>query len=298
MGVLDQIIDLGLRPQAPPTSDQLSEFSEKLDFDLDSDLKEFVFSSDGASGFIGDDVFVQLWSLDDMTSLNPYYDDIEQCKDLFFFGTDGSNKGYAFVKATGEVVSIDFLEIGRVDPLPQGASFMDFLLHARRNGNYARLATEVTLRLAMPEDSETVANLIYEAFVPFRSEYTDGAFEYTTPNADAIQPRFEEGPIWIAEINGEPVGTVSGMPDGDRFYIRSMAIKPSAQRNGVGQRLLDVLESHARGAGFEKLYLYTTHVLPGAKRLYEKNGFYVLRETAPEEWFDMGGLEMEKDLRS
>jgi hypothetical protein len=30
--------------------------------------------------------------------------------------------------------------------------------------------------------------------------------------------------------------------------------------------------------------------------LYEKNGFYVLRETAPEEWFDMGGLEMEKDL--
>jgi hypothetical protein len=37
-------------------------------------------------------------------------------------------------------------------------------------------------------------------------------------------------------------------------------------------------------------------VLPGAKRLYEKNGFYVLRETPPEEWYDMGGLEMEKKL--
>jgi hypothetical protein len=30
--------------------------------------------------------------------------------------------------------------------------------------------------------------------------------------------------------------------------------------------------------------------------LYEKNGFYVLRETPPEEWHDMGGLEMEKKI--
>ena len=160
----------------------------------------------------------------------------------------------------------------------------------------AELKPEVNVRLAVPDDSETVASLLYEAFVPFRSEYTDGAFEYTTPKADAIRPRFDEGPIWIAEVDSEPVGTVSGMREGERFYIRSMAIKPSAQRGGIGQKLLDALEAHARENGFEKLYLYTTPVLPGGKRLYEKNGFYVLRETEPEEWFDMGGLEMEKDL--
>ncbi len=162
--------------------------------------------------------------------------------------------------------------------------------------NNARLAPAVTLRLATADDSQTVSVLIYEAFAPFRSEYTDGAFEYTTPNADAIRPRFDEGPIWIAELDGEAVGTVSGLPEGDRFYVRSMAIKPSAQRAGIGQKLLDALESYARERGFEKLYLYTTYVLPGAKRLYEKNGFYVLRETDPEEWYDMGGLEMEKQL--
>ena len=60
--------------------------------------------------------------------------------------------------------------------------------------------------------------------------------------------------------------------------------------------MLETLEAVARGAGYKKLYLYTTFVLPGAKQLYEKNGFYVLRETAPEEWHDMGGLEMEKIL--
>lgn len=159
-----------------------------------------------------------------------------------------------------------------------------------------RKVSELKIKLAGPDDSETIAALIYEAFAPFEAEYTAGAFEYTTPKADAIRPRFEEGPIWIAELDGEAVGTVSGLPDGERFYIRSMAIKPSAQRHGIGQKLLDVLEAHARAEGFEKLYLYTTYVLPGAQRLYEKNGFYVLRETPAEEWFDMAGLEMEKKL--
>ena len=152
------------------------------------------------------------------------------------------------------------------------------------------------MRLATLDDSETVADLIHEAFSPFESEYTAGAFEYTTPNADAIRPRFDEGPIWIAQMDSEAVGTVSGLPDDQRFYIRSMAVKPTVQRGGIGQRLLDELEKYAREKGFEKLYLYTTFVLPGARRLYEKNGFYVLRETPPEEWYDMGGLEMEKSL--
>ncbi|HVF47021.1 MAG TPA: GNAT family N-acetyltransferase, partial [Pyrinomonadaceae bacterium] len=94
----------------------------------------------------------------------------------------------------------------------------------------------------------------------------------------------------------EAVGTVSGLPEEERFYIRSMAVKPAAQGKRIGQKLLDALEKHARGSDFRKLYLYTTFVLPGARPLYEKNGFYVVRETPPEEWFGMGGIEMEKEL--
>src|SRR5688572_24934787 len=107
------------------------------------------------------------------------------------------------------------------------------------------MGSDVRLRLGSTDDSQVVSDLIYEAFAPFESEYTPGAFEYTTPKADEIRPRFEEGPIWIADLNGEAVGTVSGLPDGDRFYIRSMAIRPSTQRAGIGQRLLDALETYA-----------------------------------------------------
>ncbi|MEP6787504.1 MAG: GNAT family N-acetyltransferase [Acidobacteriota bacterium] len=157
--------------------------------------------------------------------------------------------------------------------------------------------SEPEIRLAVPGDEEVISSLIFEAFVPFREQYTDGAFEYTAASSETIRSRFPEGPIWLAYLGGEAVGTVSGLPEEERFYIRSMAIKPTAQRVGIGQKLLGSLEAYARERGFTKLFLYTTFVLPGAKLLYEKNGFYVLRETAPEEWFEMGGLEMEKELK-
>ena len=152
------------------------------------------------------------------------------------------------------------------------------------------------IRRATPDDTATISALIYEAFAPFKSEYTAEAFAYTTPAADVIRERFAEGPIWVAVDGDLIIGTVSGLPEPDRFYIRSMAVKPMAQGSGVGQRLLATLEEFARDASYSKLYLYTTFVLPGAKRLYEKNGFYVLRETTPEEWCNMAGLEMEKEL--
>jgi GNAT superfamily N-acetyltransferase len=155
---------------------------------------------------------------------------------------------------------------------------------------------EIEVRRAVPDEAGVISQLIREAFGPFESQYTADGFEYTTPDAGRVGERFAEGPIWAAFENGSMVGTVSGLPEPDRFYIRSMAIKPIAQRAGIGQKLLETLETFAREAGFRKLYLYTTFVLPGAKRLYEKNGFHVLRETSPEEWCNMGGLEMEKEL--
>lgn len=154
----------------------------------------------------------------------------------------------------------------------------------------------IEIRLATEGDAEVISGLILEAFAPFKEQYTDGAFEYTTPGADVIRGRVSEGPTWLAIDDGEALGTVSGLPEEGSLYIRSMAVRPAVQGRRVGQTLLDALEGYARDKGFRRLYLYTTFVLPGARRLYEKNGFRVTRETLPEEWFDMGGFEMEKVL--
>jgi GNAT superfamily N-acetyltransferase len=157
-------------------------------------------------------------------------------------------------------------------------------------------APQLEIRLASPGDEDVIERLIAAAFGPYRDLYTADAFDYTAIKADGIRGRFAEGPIWLAYDGAEPVGTVSGLADGERFYIRSMGVATDAQGRGVGQQLLNELEAYARSHGFKRLYLYTTFVLPAAKPLYEKNGFYILRETPPEEWFGMGGIEMEKVL--
>ena len=160
----------------------------------------------------------------------------------------------------------------------------------------AKKASRLDIRLAGPGDEETIARLLLEAFEPFRGEYTPGGFNETTASAEVVRERLESAKIWIAYDDAEAVGTVASLPEPERIYVRSMAVTPKAQGLGVGQALLETVEADARERGFKKLYLYTTFVLPGAQPLYEKNGFVVTRETAPEEWHDMGGIEMEKDL--
>jgi len=160
----------------------------------------------------------------------------------------------------------------------------------------AKRVSQLEVRLAGPGDEEIVARLLVEAFEPYREQYTPGGFADTTATAEVVRERFETARVWLAFDNDEAVGTVTALPENDSVYIRSMAVTPNAQGRGVGQRLLETLEADSRGRGFKRLYLYTTFVLPGAQPLYEKNGFVVTRETAPEEWHDMGGVEMEKNL--
>jgi len=159
-------------------------------------------------------------------------------------------------------------------------------------------APRLEVRFAGPGDEATVARLLLEAFEPYRERYTPGGFADTTASEDVVRERFDTGRVWLAFDGDEAVGTVTAFPDdrGYGVYIRSMAVTPKAQGAGVGQKLLDALEQDARDRGETHLRLYTTYVLPAAQPLYEKNGFVVIRDTAPEEWHDMGGVEMEKIL--
>ena len=108
--------------------------------------------------------------------------------------------------------------------------------------------------------------------------------------------RFAEGPMWVAELDNEVVGTVSLTTEPEGLYVRSMAIKPAAQRLGIAKRLLDIIDDHAAANGYERIFLYTSYFIPGAKELYEKQGYQWVRDTAAEEWHGTLGLEMDKTV--
>lgn len=148
----------------------------------------------------------------------------------------------------------------------------------------------------MPEDADAIAEILREAFAPFESLYTAGAFAATVISPEKIRERFnEDGAIWKVLKNGKTVGTVSAVPDGKRLYIRSMAVSPAAQGSGIGRKLLETVENYAARNGFEKMFLYTTPYLPAAIRLYEQNGFE-RGEMKTEGFFGTPYFAMEKKL--
>jgi GNAT superfamily N-acetyltransferase len=155
---------------------------------------------------------------------------------------------------------------------------------------------DVNIRLAKPSEADAVAEVLSAAFAEFEDNYTAEALAYVTPKADEVRGRFAEGPIWIAAMGDELVGTVSVVPEPEWLYIRSMAVLPAAQGRGVGGRLLAAVENYADEIGMETLFLYTTPFSNDAIRLYEKNGFIKGRETTADEWCGTPGLEMWKYL--
>jgi len=156
------------------------------------------------------------------------------------------------------------------------------------------MSSTVDVRLAVPADAEAIANILAEAFGEYRENYTPEAFEVVTPASSEIAKRFGEGPQWVAEINGEIVGTVSVTTEPEGLYIRSMAVSPSAQGNGVGHKLMDAVNGFADESDHERIFLYTTYFVPGAKQFYESHGYKWVRDTTAEEWYGTPGLEMDR----
>lgn len=116
-----------MRCGPPPRENEVNRLLSKLDFDPDGDFIVWIQSCSEAAGFISSEEYIQFWNVDDLIALNPYYDDINEAKELFFFGSDGSNLGYAFDKNNGNVVAIDFLDIGDSEPAHVAHSFLEFM---------------------------------------------------------------------------------------------------------------------------------------------------------------------------
>ncbi|WP_426041963.1 GNAT family N-acetyltransferase [Brevundimonas sp. TWP2-3-4b1] len=82
------------------------------------------------------------------------------------------------------------------------------------------------------------------------------------------------GVIFIAERDGEAIGCCSLMlmPDGG-YEVGKMAVAADAQGLGLGRRLLEACETHARTAGAPRLYLETNGAQTHAIALYDRFGF-------------------------
>ena len=153
------------------------------------------------------------------------------------------------------------------------------------------------IRLADSSDASTVAKLISQSFLEYKSSYTYEAFAATCPARIEVENRMSEGPIWIAIEDETVVGTVSGVPVGNALLVRSLAVLPSERGQGTGELLLDRVENYAHENGYTRLVLSTTPFLTPAIRLYEQFGFRRSSE-GPSDRLGTPIFTMVKELKS
>jgi ribosomal protein S18 acetylase RimI-like enzyme len=82
------------------------------------------------------------------------------------------------------------------------------------------------------------------------------------------------GKLWAAEAAGRVAGMIATRPlGGDAWEICRLYVLPSLHGSGLGHRLLDIAEAHARAAGAVRLMLWSDTRFDRAHRFYEKRGY-------------------------
>ena len=96
------------------------------------------------------------------------------------------------------------------------------------------------------------------------------------PELRALASYYEAagGALWIAEADTQVVGMIATHPlEAGAWEICRVYVLPTQHGGGLGHRLLDIAEAHARDAGATRLVLWSDTRFERAHRFYEKRSY-------------------------
>lgn len=138
---------------------------------------------------------------------------------------------------------------------------------------------------------------VYAAEYGWNADYEGLVARIVADFAEDHDPHLER--VWIAEVDGRPVGCVMCVRDEapGAARLRLLLVEPDARGLGIGDRLVSAVIEFARGVGYRELLLWTNDVLTAARRIYQRHGFVLLAEK-PHRSFgaDLVGQDWRLDL--
>ncbi len=151
----------------------------------------------------------------------------------------------------------------------------------------------IRIRGLQPEDSVTaITELLHVAYAPLAAM----GFKYLATHQDeaTTQRRLQSGISIVAELDGVIVGTVTlRAPKAESrcaWYSQSgvwsfgqFAVRPDLARNGLGTRLMSVIEESALQHGATELALDTAEGATHLIRWYERLGFRLIQHVSWDE---------------
>ncbi|MFJ2826984.1 GNAT family N-acetyltransferase [Streptomyces sp. NPDC087263] len=160
---------------------------------------------------------------------------------------------------------------------------------------------DVVLREPGPGDLGWIVQrnaALYAAEYGWNTDYEGLVARIVADFAEDRDPHLER--VWIAELDGRPVGCVMCVRDDApaTARLRLLLVEPDARGLGVGDQLVTTVKDFARGVGYHDLVLWTNDVLAAARRVYQRHGFVLVSEK-PHRSFgaDLVGQDWRLDLR-
>jgi ribosomal protein S18 acetylase RimI-like enzyme len=141
------------------------------------------------------------------------------------------------------------------------------------------------VRRARAEDAATLRAITREAY----AKWVAPMGREPAPMEDDFEARAANGHAWL--LGEDALCILEEKPDG--LVLENVAVRPSAQGQGLGRQLILFAEKEARSRGHAVLRLYTDARMEANIALYESLGF---GETRREETGYGTRVHMEKPL--
>ncbi|MGD6745342.1 bifunctional helix-turn-helix transcriptional regulator/GNAT family N-acetyltransferase [Streptomyces sp. BH106] len=119
---------------------------------------------------------------------------------------------------------------------------------------------------------------LYAAEFGWNADYEGLVARIVADFAEDHDPHLER--VWVAELDGRPVGCVMCVRDEapGTARLRLLLVEPEARGLGIGDRLVRACIDFARGVGYREMTLWTNDVLKSARSIYQRHGFVLVGE--------------------
>ncbi len=153
----------------------------------------------------------------------------------------------------------------------------------------------IGIRTAVGGDCAAVLEVMRAAFATYET-WLNPPSGSRNETVASLEKRLEQGPCFVAEVDGAVVGCVFCERHDNELYFGRLSVSPAWQGAGIGGRLLAAVENFARQEKVERLTLGVRIVLTDNVHFFKRQGFVIYGEGTHEGFDAPTYYKMEKKV--